>query len=299
MTCHERCLEIRTSMRRLLLAAGLFALSVVLTTDADAQGAVTPSYVGSETCADCHNEATSDWQGSDHALAWTLPGAKAVLGDFNNAAFEHRGVTSRFMRDGNTFVIETDGPDGTMTQYPVAGVAGIEPLQQYLLETEPGKLQSFDVAWDTELERWYHLYPDQNLPAGNGLHWTGPYKNWNARCAECHATNFEKNFMQSSNSYQSTQAEIGVGCEACHGPGQAHLDWTVTGNLFNSSNWADVDVKGFVVDMLQGGETEVQQCAGCHSRREPFMAGNPLPGTPFHDAYRLSTLRDGLYHSDG
>jgi hypothetical protein len=26
------------------------------------------------------------------------------------------------------------------------------------------------------------------------MHWTGPYKNWNARCAECHATGYKKNY---------------------------------------------------------------------------------------------------------
>jgi predicted CXXCH cytochrome family protein len=51
--------------------------------------------------------------------------------------------------------------------------------------------------------------------------------------------------------------------------------------------------------MSLGGETYIQQCASCHSRREPFADGNPLPGTPFHDAYRLTTLREGSYHADG
>ena len=101
---------------------------------------------------------------------------------------------------------------------PVAGVAGVTPLQQYLLETEPGKLQSFDVTWDTEKEEWYHLYPDQDLKAGDGLHWTGPYKNWNARCAECHATGYEKNFELARMSYASREA----GDHARHRTGGEH-----------------------------------------------------------------------------
>ena len=51
--------------------------------------------------------------------------------------------------------------------------------------------------------------------------------------------------------------------------------------------------------MGAGGEVYLQQCASCHARREPFEDGNPLPGTAFHDAYRLSTLRNGNYHADG
>ena len=49
----------------------------------------------------------------------------------------------------------------------------------------------------------------------------------------------------------------------------------------------------------RGTEATIQQCATCHSRREPFGEGNPLPGTPYHDAYNLSLLRPGLYHADG
>lgn len=274
-------------------------LAVLAAGQSSAQTAAVPSYVGSDSCRDCHAEVVQDWEKSQHALAWTPPDAANVLGDFDDTDFYHRGVLSKFSVEGGKYYIETDGPDGAITRFPVAGVAGIAPLQQYLLETEPGRLQSFDVAWDTEEKRWYHLYPDQDLPADNGLHWTGTYKNWNGRCAECHATGFEKNFDPVSKTYASTQAEIGVGCEACHGPGQAHLDWAIANDTYDPARWAKVGELGFTMDFSAGAETEIQQCATCHSRREPFEDGNPLPGTPYHDAYRLSALRDGLYYPDG
>lgn len=266
---------------------------------AQAHAQMAPEYVGSETCASCHETPTQDWQGSHHALAWTLPSAETVLGDFSDVTFSHKGVETRFYLEGSIYMIETQGPDGDTHQYPVAGVIGIEPLQQYIIETEPGRLQSFDVTWDVEKKEWYHLYPTQDLPFDEGFHWTGPYKNWNARCAECHATGFEKNYTPQTKTYSSSQAEIGVGCESCHGPAQAHIEWAKEDGTFNHSEWVGVDPNGFTIDLSEGGETVVQQCAGCHSRREPFGNGNPLPGTDYHDAYRLSTLRQGLYHPDG
>ena len=36
--------------------------------------------------------------------------------------------------------------------------------------------------------------PIRSLPPGDGLHWTGPYKSWEARCAECHATGYSRNY---------------------------------------------------------------------------------------------------------
>ena len=282
----------------LLLFCSIAATATLIARAAASQDGQTPSYVGSEACAECHIGETAAWEGSHHAKAWTPTTSQTILGDFDNATFSLNGIQTRFYREGDNYMIETDGPDGSLASYPVHSVVGIEPLQQYLLETEPGKLQSFDVVWDTEAEQWYHLYPDQALFAGDGLHWTGPYKNWNARCAECHATGFDKNYTPVTRSYASTQSEIGVGCEACHGPGEAHLAWA--GNLETSQTpWTGLTEAGFTIDMSGGGESYLQQCASCHALREPFDDGNPLPGTAFHDAYRLNTLRPESYHADG
>ncbi len=285
-------------IRSCILPAVLSALAVLATGLSLSGAPSAPRYVGSQACTGCHADAAKAWEKSHHALAWTAPEAGHVLGDFDGARFEHGGVVTRFRSEAGKPVIETEGNDGRRRDFEVKGVAGIEPLQQYLLETEPGRLQAFDVAWDAEKKRWYHLYPDQDLKPGDGLHWTGPYKTWNARCAECHATGYEKNYDPKTRRYASTQAEIGVGCEACHGPGEAHLAWAED----PSSQPAEpgLTYRGFTIGFDAGSpETEIQQCAACHSRREPLGDASPVPGTPFHDAYNLSLLREGAYHANG
>ncbi|WP_171136400.1 cytochrome c3 family protein [Ruegeria sp. HKCCA6707] len=265
-----------------------FSLVIGAATLAHAQ-----SYVGSDSCIECHQEQGEAWSGSHHALAWTETDSGTLRADFDGSSFSHDGMHVTFaLRDGVPLAQVTE-KDGVTTEYGMHSVVGIEPLQQYLFETEPGRLQSFDVVWDTENKRWYHLYPDQDLPPDDGLHWTGPYKNWNARCAECHATGFVKDYDAQTRSYASQQAEIGVGCEACHGPGSAHLSW-LDGQVLADG----LSEYGFSMDW---GTTEagIQQCATCHSRREALADGNPLPGTPYHDAYNLAVLRPGLYHPDG
>lgn len=41
-----------------------------------------------------------------------------VLGDFGNAKFTHRGVVSSFFKRGDTFYVNTDGPDGKLADFP-------------------------------------------------------------------------------------------------------------------------------------------------------------------------------------
>ncbi len=273
------------------------AFTATLITAASVLTAQAQDFVGSEACVACHTDEAAAWSGSHHALAWTLPTADNILADFDGTDFSLDGMTARFrISPEGTYHVSVTETDGVTTDYQVHSVAGVEPLQQYLLETEPGRLQSFDVVWDTEAGGWFHLYPDQELPPDDALHWTGPYKSWNARCAECHATGYEKNYDAATRSYASTQAEIGVGCEACHGPGSAHLAWTE--GLEIAESGADLDAYGFSQGFAST-EATIQQCATCHSRREAFSGASPDPGASYHDSYNLALLRPGLYFADG
>ncbi len=256
-----------------------------------------PGYVTSQVCAECHEREYADWSDSHHSWAWREPARENVLGDFNDATFEHKGFRYHFQTDNGSYFIVADSPDGEAMRYRVRYTVGVTPLQQYLVETGSGRLQALDVAWDTERKRWYHLYPTQDVSAGNGMHWMGSYKNWNARCAECHATDFQKYYEPLENKYSSLQAEIGVGCEACHGPGEAHLAWARQPKRFDRMRWAGVDALGLT--SASSAMVEIDLCAACHSRREPLGADSPPPGAAFDDHYRLALLRDGLYFPDG
>ncbi len=283
-------LSIGPHLIRACAAARLFAAGPAVA-ESDDGGNILPSHVSSQACKTCHEQQFRDWSDSHHDWAWRRPQPENVLGNFDDASIHHNGVTSRFSKRNGRYYIGTDGPDGKPREFEVKYTVGVEPLQQYLVETEPGRLQALDLAWDTTRRHWYHLYPDQNLPPGDGLHWTGPYKNWNARCAECHATGYAKNYDPRARRYQSRQAEIGVGCEACHGPGEAHVAWAEAPGSYDATRWQDLTEKGFTIGFSSSKpETEIQQCAGCHARREPLFDSNPMPGTAFHDAYRLALL---------
>jgi hypothetical protein len=133
-------------------------------------------------------------------------------------------VTSTFTRRDGRFYVRTDGPDGKLGDFEVKYTFGIEPLQQYLIELSGGRLQALGVAWDsrpqaTGGQRWFHLYPDRKLKAGDPLHWTGVDQNWNYQCADCHSTDLRKHYDEQARAFKTTWSEVNVGCESCHGPG--------------------------------------------------------------------------------
>ena len=254
------------------------------------------AYVDGLACAECHAAEHDAWSGSHHDLAMQEATSETVRGDFDDATFTHFGVTSRFFRRDGRFFVNTEGPDGEPTDFELTYTFGVEPLQQYLAPFPGGRLQSLTIAWDTARAEWFHLYPDERIPPNDPLHWTGRYQTWNVMCAECHSTNLRKNYDPDTETYRTVWDEIDVGCQACHGPGEAHVAWA---RAKNPASPADADDVGLVVDLGSANALdEIESCAGCHSRRQRI---NHIDrhARPFLDDFRPSTLRDGLYHADG
>ena len=179
------------------------------------------AFVGSAKCQSCHKPEYDKWRGSHHERAMAEATADTVLGDFDNAEFEHFGVTSKFYRKDGRYFVSTPGPDGKLAEFQITHTFGWYPLQQYLIPFPGGRLQCLPIAWDVKKKRWYHLYPDRPLDPEDWLNWTRQGQNWNGMCAECHSTNLKKNYDLDTDTYHTTWSEISVGCEACHGPGSA------------------------------------------------------------------------------
>jgi predicted CXXCH cytochrome family protein len=190
----------------------------------------------------------------------------SVLGDFNDHTFAGQRGRTHFRRKAGGFWVSTTGADGELADYPVAYTFGVEPLQQYLLALPGGRLQAFDVAWDTQKKQWFELYPGQQIKHDDALHWTGPNQNANFMCIECHATGFKRNYDPLADHYASTWQALGVGCQSCHGPAAGHLEWVKrpteeTGYGFSSVGVGD------------SARREAEVCGRCHSRRAALADG--------------------------
>lgn len=293
----------RSWRRAAVVALGVIVVSVPLYVARESQRDVADSpaaetvagFVGREKCVDCHEGAYELWVGSDHDNAMDIANEQTVLGNFNDAELEHDGITSRFYRKDDGYFVFTEGTGGEMAEFEVLYTFGIEPLQQYLVSFPGGRLQALSVAWDTEENRWFDLYPESTFSPDDWLHWTRNGQNWNGMCAECHSTNLKKNYDAATSSFDTTWSEIDVSCEACHGPASLHLAWAEVDPA------ARPEIKDYGLVVNTGGLDSRQQvdlCAPCHSRRSEFGDYDHTQ-THFLDAHLPSLLAEGTYHVDG
>ncbi len=287
--------------------------------DADTEGApaaVGAHFLGSASCQSCHEGQYAAWQGSHHELAMQVASEQTVLADFDDATLDYFETTTRFLRDGTAFIVRTEDGRGATADFPVTHTFGIEPLQQYLVELPGGRYQALPFVWDTRQpsdggQRWYHLYEDEYIGPGDPLHWTGRYLNWNLMCAECHSTNVRLGYDAERDVFDTRWDEISVGCEACHGPGAAHVQQAQRAE-FDSGFGFPVDLddaagSAFVfgsesgIAMLASPRDRQQQpesCGRCHARRSVLTEGYTY-GRPLADTHMPSLLEPGLYFADG
>ena len=283
-----------------------------------------PTYAGTARCAGCHAAETAAWRGSHHDRAMEEPSSESVVGDFDDARFEHLGVASRFFRRDGRYLVETEGAGGQPAEFEIAWTFGVDPLQQYLVRFPDGHVQALGIAWDARPsaaggQRWFSLHPDERVPPGDVLHWTQPAQRWNTQCAECHSTALRRGYEPARHAYETTWAELDVACEACHGPGSAHVAWAEAAARGETAatdagaarefpvRFPPVRPEDWILDpgapiarlrAPRPARTDLEACAPCHSRRTPLLEAPP-PAGAFLDAYRPALLDEGLYEADG
>lgn len=251
-------------------------------------------YAGSASCKDCHQAAHDKWLVSNHYFAERMPDAKLDGPAFDPAhSIAHGRQTSEAKLDEKGLMqLITQGLDKSKQTFPVRRVIGHDPLRQFLIEGPGARMQAAELAWDPHKSQWFDVYGTEDRQPGEWGHWTGRGMNWNAQCANCHNTRLRKNYEPETDSYHTRMAEMSVGCESCHGPMKAHVDWQAT-KTTRAAESKDPTLKPFSRDQM------LETCAACHSRRGE-VTGDLVPGESFYDHFNL-TVPDGsdLFYADG
>lgn len=257
-------------------------------------------------CVGCHASEVRQWSGSQHAAAMAPATPDTVAGNFSDGRFADIDVQATFRRKDGGYVIDvTEG--GNTREWSVLYAFGVYPLQQYLVDAGDGRLQAFNIAWDTRAaseggQRWFRLdEPDQNHP-GDAMHWTGVYQNWNNQCADCHSTGLSRNYDPESDRYDTRWQQVSVGCIACHENAEHHAqeggaEGVQSIELAAMGVW--LTSQGAQPPRHEGAASspnQVPTCGRCHSLRTSLVDHG---GGQVHDQFSLNRLDPPLYYSDG
>ena len=251
---------------------------------------VLAGYARSPSCKSCHEAEYANWEKSHHALAERdLDAAREKIA-FDPAKKIHHGSQNSEARSADgKFQLVTAGLDGQAQTFSAARVIGVDPLRQFLIPTTGGRWQVSELAFDPLKLEWFDIFGDEDRKPGEWGHWTGRGMTWNSMCANCHNTRLRKSYDERDDSYRTAMAEMGAGCEACHGPMAGHNAWQTK----HPRQSGDPTVRRISRPEMFAA------CGQCHARRGE-LTGDFHPGESFFDHHQL-TIPDetDLFFPDG
>jgi predicted CXXCH cytochrome family protein len=153
----------------------------------------------------------------------TRPIAEArVVGDFSpGTRIEQDGRAYTMESRGGKYFISIARNGGAAEKFEVHYTLGARRFQGYLSTLSDGRIYVLPVFWHNESGRWVDYKTITPIPddPSHDLR-----QIWNVTCVNCHATNLVRNYDVARNTFATTWTEMGVGCEACHGPGREHIE---------------------------------------------------------------------------
>jgi predicted CXXCH cytochrome family protein len=254
------------------------------------------AFVGSEACGRCHADNHQSWQRTFHRTMTAEATPASVLGVFDGSTLRHDGVVARMDRNAEAgFRMTFTRADGSMRSVTVARTVGSHRYQQYLAK-DGDTYWRLPVAWHVEERRWFpmtgaFLFPDDaeiaspGRPVFGGAVFDRHVTRWNDNCVFCHNVAPNPGLDAGTGRFRTTTAELGVACEACHGPGAAHVSANAD-PLRRLWLWARKAPDPTIVNPARLSPSRAADvCGRCHGQRladdvGPFMAhGDPfVPG---------------------
>jgi len=244
--------------------------------------------IGPDACVNCHQQEVEDWEQSHHAKAnRPVSVAKDAAAFTGTREIKESGVTYQMIQVDDAFKLRVLAADAATLEYDLVGVIGETPLRQYLAHLPGEKFQTISATYDVLNDRWVDVFAGEDRIPGEWGHWAGQGMNWNANCAYCHTTEYEKGYDYGKDIYHSTWIQQGLACAECHTGLEEHITAAQAGDYKSGLS---------PLDIVQTKEN----CQTCHSRRDQLTADAFLPGDDYDDHFSLSLPdQPGLYYADG
>jgi len=178
-------------------------------------------YAGSEACRACHAENHASWHASYHRTMTQVGSLTAIRAPWKDFTPPLEGRAWKLTRDGADSFAEPFDSTGKSVgpRTRVALTTGSHHYQIYWLE-EPGKteLDQLPLVWHLEEEAWIPRHSLFLTPSPKTVF--SESGRWTRTCIQCHTTNGTPKHGPEE---RAQVADFGISCEACHGPGAAHV----------------------------------------------------------------------------
>ncbi len=173
-------------------------------------------YVSSDRCQSCHPKQYASWHRSYHRTMTQTVSPETVVADFDAALPQSHSVERR----GDEFWARF--PDGA--EHQLIQSTGSHHYQLYWYSSGVGnELRMFPFVWLKSDARWAPRISVFLTPPN---HVEEPLV-WNYQCLPCHSTDGSPGYVPQADGPAKPEtrvAELGIACEACHGPGAAHVE---------------------------------------------------------------------------
>ena len=233
-------------------------------------------FAGSQACASCHVDQHESWSRTFHSTMTQRASPHSVVGAFDGRVVAYEGQEAPpFERDGKFFM---DLPDkrGRRTAEVVLTV-GSRRYQQYFERETRGEDFAFlrlPILWHIEAKRWLHL--NTVFLGPDDANWDAHAAEWNENCIFCHTTapqprmtNYGLPSRMEQERFDSEVADLGIACEACHGPGAAHAAAQRDPLRRYAESFSSAAVGDIVHPKRLEQQRSVAVCGQCHGQRLP------------------------------
>lgn len=197
-------------------------------------------YLSSNACKSCHAREYASWHHSYHRSMTQLPSAQTITAPWSGV-LEWRGVAHRLLTRGGEFWVELPDPDrapaGALAQSRAAspgttGSAAELVSRRVVMTTGSHHYQAYWVRGARGNELWqfpfvYHYETRRFIPRHDAFlqpETDPPHTaRWNSNCVQCHSVAGQPAHDVATDRFETSAAELGIACEACHGPGERHV----------------------------------------------------------------------------
>ena len=287
------------------------------------------AYETSDACRKCHAAEYASWYRTYHRTMTQEATPATVVGDFDDVELQVFGHPARLFREGDTFFMElVDGDwekeqidrglDPTVARHPprrryrVDRLVGSHQMQVYLYRTPEGRYLTLPLEWNIREQRWVTAAGNYLQPPSERPWLFAHVATWNETCLFCHNTrpnpgvHDDREFFDTGERFRSTVQELGIACEACHGPSALHeaVNRDPVRRYLHESR--DVPDATIVHPARLDQDASLELCGRCHGkfglrpelREEGFREGDPfVPGhVALADFYREPTPETGGPH---